>query len=456
MFERFTEKSIKVITASQEEAILAQYPKIYPEHILAGIVKEGSNIPARFLRASGVQIEELRNKLNEIPGKKTAGDVNSKNLQFGTVTKKILQAVSDSTKVQGIGYINPEHIFLALLNEKNSNVKNILEDLDVNIERISTSIRKMAEKKAKVSIHPEEHKKPHNLDLKHYAIPSIFKEPDSVKLMETAKSHLENTNYEILGTEQILLSMLECKDSPVAEILENAGLNKSSFYEKLSLLHSRELEFTEECQFTPSAFSAITSAYEQAKELGFANIKPEHILLGVLKEKKGIAYKILKDLEISPETIADKILKPIEKQKPVTLTIIKLAKEEARAMGQTIVGTEQLLLGVLGEGSGIGARVLHELGITIKDTRIEIEKLLGYSDRYFEKDLAFTPRAKKLIEIAWSKAKKYNSTKIESEHLLLGIIKTHDCMAMKVLENLGVDMLEIKQGILREIRKQHH
>jgi ATP-dependent Clp protease ATP-binding subunit ClpA len=454
LFERFTEKSIKVITASQKEAILAEYPKIYPEHILAGIVKEGTNIPARFLRASGIQIEDIRKKINEIPRKKTAETLNSENLQFGSITKKILKAVSDLTKTQEIRYINPEHIFLALLNEENSNVINILEDLNVNIERISSSIKKMSEKKAKVTTHPEEHKKAQSFELKPNLGHSIFKEADSLKLMETAKSFLLNSRYELLGTEQILLSMLECQDNSVAELLESSGLNKNNFYEKLSLLSSRELEYTEECQFTPSALTAINSAYEQAKELGFATIKPEHILLGILKEKKGIAYKILKDLDISPESITAKILKPIEKQKPTTLTIIKLAKEEARGIGQKIVGTEQILLGILGEGSGIGARVLLELGVTIKDTRIEIEQLLGYSDKYSSKDLGFTPRAKKLLEIAWNKAKKYNKTKIESEHLLLGIIKTHDCMAMKVLENLGVDVLEIKQGILREINRK--
>lgn len=451
MFERFTEKSIKVITASQKEAILAKYPKIYPEHILAGIVKEGANIPARFLRASGVQIDNIREQINEIPGKKTTENLNSENIPFGSVTTKILKSVSDLTKAQGIRYINPEHIFLALLNEENSNVINILEELDVNIERISSSIKKMSEKKSQVSTHPEENRRTQSLDTKNNSAPSIFKEADSLKLMENAKELLSNTRYELLGTEQILLSMLECKDSSVTEVLESAGLNKSSFYEKLSLLSSRELEYTEECQFTPSAAAAIDSAYDQAKQLGFAMVKPEHILLGILKEKKGIAYKILNDLDISPESITAKILKPIEKQKPTTLTILKLAKEEARSIGQKIVGTEQILLGILGEGSGIGARVLLELGVTIKDTRIEIEQLLGYSDKYSSKDLAFTPRAKKLLEIAWNKAKKYNKTKIESEHLLLGIIKTHDCMAMKVLENLGVDMLEIKQGILRKI-----
>lgn len=453
MFERFTEKSIKVVTFSQEEAILAKYPKVYPEHILAGIIKENSNIAARFLRAYGVNIDQLREKINTIPGKKTSDVLTFENLQFGAVAKKILKEAFENTKLHGIRYINPEHLFLALLNEENSNVSSILNDLGVDIERIKSSIKRMVEKKAKVSTHPEENKKPQNMNLKYFAIPSIFKEPDSLKLMETAKAYLKNTNYELLGTEQILLALLENADSSIIETFNEAGLNRERIYEKLSLFDSRALEYTDDCQFTASAFISLMSAYEQAKELGFANLKPEHILLGILKEKQGIAYKILRDLNIDTEELTGKILKPIEKQKPATLVIIKLAKEEARAIGQKIVGTEQILLGIIGEGTGIGAKVLHELGVTLKDTRIEIEKLLGYNDRYFEKDLNFTPRAKKLLEIAWSKAKKYQQPKIESEHLLLGITKTKDCMAMKVLENMGVDALEIRHGILKEINK---
>ena len=79
---------------------------------------------------------------------------------------------------------------------------------------------------------------------------------------------------------------------------------------------------------------------------------------------------------------------------------------------------------------------------------------MGYGDGYSEKELSFTPRVKKLLEIAWSKAKKFNHPRIESEHLLLGIIKEKECMGMKILENLGVDSLEVKQGILKAIEEK--
>ena len=65
--------------------------------------------------------------------------------------------------------------------------------------------------------------------------------------------------------------------------------------------------------------------------------------------------------------------------------------------------------------------------------------------------MLFTPRAKKLLETAWEKAKRFNQPRIESEHLLLSITSEKDCIAMRVLESLGVDVLEIRQGILKAI-----
>ena len=272
-------------------------------------------------------------------------------------------------------------------------------------------------------------------------------------LLHLAASKLENTGYEALGTEQIFQAILDNKDSDLCKILEQEGVSAEEFANRLSQVESRSAEYDNEVLFTPKSFIAINSAYEIAKELGSASITPDHILLGILREKSGLAYKILKEMGVNTSKLYDTIVRPIEKQKPVTLTIIKLAKEEARRLGYNVVGTELILLGILGEGTQIGAKVLKDLGITVKDVRQEVENIIGFGSEYQAKDISFTPRAKKLLEVAWTKAKKYNRTRIESEHLLLAITSEKDCIAMKVLENLGVDVVEIKQGILKEIEK---
>ena len=173
--------------------------------------------------------------------------------------------------------------------------------------------------------------------------------------------------------------------------------------------------------------------------------------MGILKEKRGTACQVLESMGVNIESLFEKVSKPIEKQKPVTLTVIRLAKEEARRLGHNVLGTEQILLGILGEGTCLAYGVLKDLGITLKEARAESEKLTGYGAGYMNREIAFTPRAKKLLELAWLNAKRSNLPRIESEHLLLAIINVKDSMAMKVLENMGVDAVEIKQGILNAV-----
>ena len=132
---------------------------------------------------------------------------------------------------------------------------------------------------------------------------------------------------------------------------------------------------------------------------------------------------------------------------PETLLIMKLAKEEARRIGRNIVGTEMFLLGILAEGASVAAEVLNDLEVTMKDARQEVESLIGYGNEYFDKEIIFTNRAKRVLEKAWLRAKKNNKQRIEASDLLLAIIDEPDSIAMKVLDNLGIDATEIRHGI---------
>ena len=134
---------------------------------------------------------------------------------------------------------------------------------------------------------------------------------------------------------------------------------------------------------------------------------------------------------------------------PEALTIMKLAKEEARRIGRNIVGTEMFLLGIISEGASVAFEVLNDLEITLKDARIVVENLVGYGNEYFDKEIVFTNRAKRVLEKAWFSAKKSGRQKIEAVDLLLAITSEPNSLAMKALEQLGVDAVEIRHGIQR-------
>ena len=91
------------------------------------------------------------------------------------------------------------------------------------------------------------------------------------------------------------------------------------------------------------------------------------------------------------------------------IKVIMLAQEEARRLGHNFVGTEQILLGLIGEGTGIAAKVLKSMGINLKDARVEVEKIIGRGSGFVAVEIPFTPRAKRVLELSLEEARQLGS-----------------------------------------------
>jgi ATP-dependent Clp protease ATP-binding subunit ClpC len=130
------------------------------------------------------------------------------------------------------------------------------------------------------------------------------------------------------------------------------------------------------------------------------------------------------------------------------LQVIMLAQEESRRLGHNFVGTEQILLGLLGEGSGVGFKVLKSFGVTIKDARLEVERLIGRGSGFVAVEIPFTPRAKKILEMAMQQGRDFGHSYINTEHLLLAIIEDKNGVGNRVLLNLGVNLSKLKTEVL--------
>ena len=126
---------------------------------------------------------------------------------------------------------------------------------------------------------------------------------------------------------------------------------------------------------------------------------------------------------------------------------MRLAKQEARRIGNNTVGSELILLGIVLEANSIAAGVLRDLGVIVKDAREVIEELIGVNEDYTTSEITFSQRAKLILEDAWNIAKSQNKTKTTADDLLIAICNQPDSVAMKALSRLGVDALEIRQGI---------
>ncbi|TAG98253.1 MAG: helix-turn-helix domain-containing protein [Oscillatoriales cyanobacterium] len=145
---------------------------------------------------------------------------------------------------------------------------------------------------------------------------------------------------------------------------------------------------------------------------------------------------------------------------PRTIKVINLAQEEAGNLGHNWAGTEQILLGLIEERTGIAARVLNEAGVNFRATRIEVEKIIGRGSGFVTKGQAFSPtaRAKSLLNCAARSASELGHSYIDTEHLLLGLLRVDkpdrftekgQGVAVKVLQNLGIDLEVLEQQVLQ-------
>ncbi|QLE51464.1 Clp protease [Nostoc sp. C057] len=131
---------------------------------------------------------------------------------------------------------------------------------------------------------------------------------------------------------------------------------------------------------------------------------------------------------------------------------IMLAQEEMRRLGHNSVGTEQILLGLIGEGTGVAAQVLRLKGIKLADTRTEVEKIIGRgSGGFVPPEIPFTKNAKRVLELSLEEARALNHSYISTGHLLLGSIRLEEGVAVRVLENLGVNLENLREQVLHTI-----
>ncbi|EFA71329.1 ATP-dependent Clp protease ATP-binding subunit [Cylindrospermopsis raciborskii] len=130
------------------------------------------------------------------------------------------------------------------------------------------------------------------------------------------------------------------------------------------------------------------------------------------------------------------------------IRVIMLAQEEARRLGHNFVGTEQILLGLIGEGTGVAAKVLTDLGVTLKDARREVEKIIGRGSGFVPPEIPFTPKVKSLFEQSFREAHGLGHNYINTEHLLLGLTDAGEGVAAKVLKSLGIELQTVRSRVM--------
>jgi ATP-dependent Clp protease ATP-binding subunit ClpA len=222
-------------------------------------------------------------------------------------------------------------------------------------------------------------------------------------------------------------------------------------------------------KFTEQARKVLSLAQEEAQRLNHNYIGTEHLLLGLVKDGDSTAAKVLRNLGVKLNYARGAVQFIIGRGDRIVLgssfdltprskKVIELAVDEARRFNHDYVGTEHLLLGLVREAEGIGARILESLGVNLEKVRTQTIQVLGQSgdndagavlhqetgNERFDK---FTERARKVLSLAQEEAQRFNHQYIGTEHLLLGLVREGDGVAAKVLRDLGVDLNKVRSAV---------
>jgi ATP-dependent Clp protease ATP-binding subunit ClpC len=129
--------------------------------------------------------------------------------------------------------------------------------------------------------------------------------------------------------------------------------------------------------------------------------------------------------------------------------VVVLAQDESRALGHNYIGTEHILLGLLREEEGLAARVLESFDVTVEEVRAQVERTIGRGEQPPTGQIPFTPRAKKVLELALREALALGHNYIGTEHILLGVMRENRGVSARILLDFDVDAEKIRNETIR-------
>ncbi len=129
--------------------------------------------------------------------------------------------------------------------------------------------------------------------------------------------------------------------------------------------------------------------------------------------------------------------------------VLVLAQEEAKRLNHNFIGTEHLLLGLAREGSGIAARALQGMNIDLNAVRQEVERITPKGEKVIQQGISYTPRAKRVVELAIEESQNLGHNYVGTEHLMLGLVREGEGIAAQVLSNMGIDLKRARKEVIQ-------
>jgi ATP-dependent Clp protease ATP-binding subunit ClpA len=267
-------------------------------------------------------------------------------------------------------------------------------------------------------------------------------------------------NHTHIGTEHILLGLAQVDEGVAAQALASMGASVGAIRgHVMALKGTGNQAALEHIPFSSRARMVLELAFRVSLELGHKYIGTEHILLGLIREGSGVAIRTLTNMGIDLDNLRRLVLDiisgdpeaehaPLELDTEQSRRALALAREEAARFNHTHIGTEHILLGLIREGEGIAARVLRSAGVSIEAARGQVVVLAGVGQQASPEQIPLSAQADKALKSALRKAFELGYNRMDTEHILLALIREGDDGAIQTLANMGIDPDNLRRLVL--------
>src|SRR5260221_580842 len=358
-YDKFTERARKVLSLAQEEAQRFQHPYIDTEHLLLGLVREGEGVAAKVLSNLGVELTKVRSTVEFMIGR-------GERIVLGEFpptpgAKKVIELAVDEARRLNHRYIGTEHLLLGLVREEDGIAARALESLGVNLAKVrAQTIQVLSQSGA-----------PHVVSRSRFAQTHFIKGVMEVgeewfdtftvqlsRVLSRAEEEAQRFHQNYIGTEHLLLALIRERKGVAASVLSNLGVDLNKVRSTVESILS------EKAHTVSAGLTAHEAEILRLLEQGLTDVQ------------------VAAQLAVSPYTVNKHLASIYSKlgitsRSAATRYVIELAADEARLLNHHYVGVEHLLLGLLREEKGIAAGVLESLGVTLEQARIETMRVIN-------------------------------------------------------------------------------
>ena len=381
------------------------------------------------------RISNLESALRRLPGFSqthfTQSAIQIDDDTFDTFTvqlERVLSRSQEEAQFFQLNYSGTEHLLLALIHESSGVAAEVLSNLDVDANEVRKAVENIIGHGDRI------------------VLGEIGFTPRAKKVIELTKDEARRMKHHYVGIEHLLLGLIREGEGIAAGVLLSLGvtLEKAQAETQRALSEGGEGSVQQKSQEDKESIEA--SGEENAASIRLPIQDADDRIQELSQEENDF----IQTLGRFSQDDRDRY----EKFTVRARRVLRFAREEAQRFQHNYIGTEHLLLGLVRENGGIAAAVLRNLGVELNKVRSAVEFIIGQGDRMVLGKIGFTPRVKKMIELADDEARSLNHDYIGTEHLLLGMVREGEGIAVGVLESMGVPVERVRIATIKVLNQE--